>query len=135
MTQHIGAEGIAGGCDAPVIPAARSEDTPRCQRRWKTPDPCEVHPSGVHVCWRSDSVDHRTHMCDCDRMLLPESSPLDTARSVLGLHVSDQDGMCAGCLALWGRLIFHRDCPQAQWAHRVVDAHSRIRTRVPMSEL
>jgi hypothetical protein len=47
------------------------------------------------------------------------SQVLATAVEVLRQHFPDADGWCMGCLGLWGRLVFHEQCTQADWARGV----------------
>lgn len=53
------------------------------------------------------------------------SRVLRAAAEVLRQHLPDTDGWCLGCVALWGRLVFHEHCTQAQWARAIYAAYGR----------
>ncbi len=51
---------------------------------------------------------------------------LGDAVAILGIHVPDSSGWCAGCLEQWDRLIPHASCTQSSWAVAVVESHGAL---------
>jgi hypothetical protein len=50
---------------------------------------------------------------------------LAAAAEVLRLHVPNRYGVCMGCSALGGRLVFVEHCAQVRWAEAVRVAYAR----------
>lgn len=48
---------------------------------------------------------------------------MDRAAALLTEHRPDEFGLCAGCMAWWGRYIPYVECASAQWAVRVIETH------------
>ena len=50
---------------------------------------------------------------------------MDRAAALLTEHRPDENGLCAGCMAWWGRYIPYAECANAQWAVRVIETHGQ----------
>lgn len=48
---------------------------------------------------------------------------MDRAAQLLNEHRPDEFGLCAGCMAWWGRYIPYVECASAKWAVRVIETH------------
>jgi hypothetical protein len=59
-----------------------------------------------------------------DRAPDDAASAVDGALDVLSRHTVDDFGMCAGCQAMWSRLIPY-PCTQVSWARAVIGAAYR----------
>jgi hypothetical protein len=58
-----------------------------------------------------------------DDVVRRRQTSMDQAATVLNTHVSTADGLCAGCLAVWGRWVPVTGCTQLIWARSVIETH------------
>jgi hypothetical protein len=49
---------------------------------------------------------------------------MDTAVTILSLHVPDRSGACKGCAEAWGRWVAYDDCAHLVWARDVIETHA-----------
>jgi hypothetical protein len=48
---------------------------------------------------------------------------MDQATVVLNTHVPTNDGLCGGCMELWGRWVPITGCTQLAWARSIMETH------------
>jgi hypothetical protein len=48
---------------------------------------------------------------------------LEAATIILEIHVATDDGICDGCLQVWGRWVPSTGCTQLVWARSVLETH------------
>jgi hypothetical protein len=58
-----------------------------------------------------------------EEVVLSRQTSMDQAIVVLNTHVPNGEGLCGGCLELWGRWVPATGCTQMAWARLVMETH------------
>lgn len=58
-----------------------------------------------------------------DEVVRSRQALMDQATVVLNTHLASNEGMCLGCMELWGRWVPATGCTQLVWARSVMETH------------
>jgi hypothetical protein len=58
-----------------------------------------------------------------DDLVRRRETSLEAASIILETHVATDEGLCDGCLQVWGRWVPSTGCTQLRWARSVLETH------------
>jgi hypothetical protein len=62
-------------------------------------------------------------MMPTDDVVRDRLTLMDQATVVLNTHISTADGVCGGCMQIWGRWVPASGCTNLLWARSIMETH------------